>query len=151
VKAAVSSYLAGVMAAAVLACSPGVPDEARSATNSDSAAPTTDGDESRPTGLVNTVWRVTSPPDRAPGSFYLFLSNGTLVMTSCVETYRLATWQAEDGGRIAISEDQTVRYDAEFTAMSDRQARLQLNLKSERVALTLEQADAPYVCPDLRP
>lgn len=99
---------------------------------------------------VNKVWRVTAPTDRAPGSFYIFLSDGTLVMTSCVETYRLATWRAESDGRIRIAEDKITRYHAEIRQVSDRQLSLRLDLKNEQVALTLEAADVPYVCPDLR-
>jgi hypothetical protein len=35
--------------------------------------------------------------------------------------------------------------------IADRQARLRLHLKNEQIDLTMEQADVPYVCPDLRP
>lgn len=99
--------------------------------------------------LINKVWRITSPPDRAPGSFYIFLSDGTLVMTSCVETYRLATWRADGVSRLMIAEDPGVRYPAEIRDVRDREAHLRLILKSEQVELTLTQADAPFVCPDM--
>ena len=99
--------------------------------------------------LINKVWRITSPPDRAPGSFYIFLSDGTLVMTSCVETYRLATWRADGVSRLMIAEDPGVQYPAEIRDVRDREAHLRLILKSEQVELTLTQADAPFVCPDM--
>ena len=95
--------------------------------------------------LVNKVWKVTAPAGRARGSFYIFLSDGTLVMTSCVETYRLATWRSDAAGRIAIAEDEAVRYEAEMLELQDRQARLRLDLRNEDVELTLQTADAP-VC-----
>ena len=99
--------------------------------------------------LINKVWRITSPPDRAPGSFYIFLSDGTLVMTSCVETYRLATWRADGVSRLMIAEDPGVQYPAEIRDVRDREAHLRLILKSEQVELTLTQADAPFVCADM--
>jgi len=63
---------------------------------------------------VSTVWRITSPAGRPLGSFYLFLPNGTLLMTSCVETYRLATWRAESTNRLTIVEDTAVEYTADI-------------------------------------
>ena len=98
--------------------------------------------------LVNTVWRVTSG-NRAPGTLFVFLSNGTLVMTSCVEVYRLATWRAETTDRLTIVEDPPVQYTADMLALSQNSLSLRLNLRSEQVDLTLEAAQAPFVCPDL--
>jgi hypothetical protein len=98
--------------------------------------------------LVNTAWRVTSG-NRAPGTLFVFLSNGTLVMTSCVEVYRLATWRAETTDRLTIVEDATVQYTADIRTLSQNSLSLRLNLRSEQVDLTLEAAQAPFVCPDL--
>jgi hypothetical protein len=97
---------------------------------------------------VNTVWRVTSG-NRAPGTLFVFLSNGTLMMTSCVEVYRLATWRAESTDRLTIVEDPPVQYTADIQALSENRLNLRLNLRSEQVDLTLEAAQAPFVCPDL--
>ena len=98
--------------------------------------------------LVNTIWRVTSA-NRAPGTLFVFLSNGTLMMTSCVEVYRLATWQAETTDRLTIVEDIAVQYTADIQALNQNHLSLRLNLKTEQVDLTLEAAKAPFVCPDL--
>ncbi|NOT27581.1 MAG: hypothetical protein HOP16_15960 [Acidobacteria bacterium] len=98
--------------------------------------------------LVNKVWRVTSP-NRAPGTFYAFLSNGTLIMTSCVETYRLATWIAETPTRLEITEDTTVRYSADVLTLDETRLNLRLNLKNEQVNLELATPQVPFVCPDL--
>jgi hypothetical protein len=98
--------------------------------------------------LVNTVWRVTSG-NRAPGTLFVFLSGGTLVMTSCVEVYRLATWRAETTDRLTIVEDTTVQYTADIQALSQNSLSLRLNLRSEEFDLTLEAAQAPFGCPDL--
>jgi hypothetical protein len=98
--------------------------------------------------LANTVWRVTSG-NRAPGTLFIFLSNGTLMITSCVEVYRLARWRAETMDRLTIVEDVTVQYTADIQALSEDRLSLRLNLRSEQVDLTLEAAQAPFVCPDL--
>ena len=128
-------------------CTP-APDTARSTPVNTPAPPAT------PVGLaggplVSTVWRITSPAGRPLGSFYIFLPNGTLVMTSCVETYRLATWQAETTDRLTIAEDPTVRYIADILALSQDSLSVRLNLRNEQVELTFEPAQAPFVCPDL--
>ena len=98
---------------------------------------------------MNTVWRITNPAGRPLGSFYLFLPNGTLVMTSCVETYRLATWRAESTNQLTIVEDTAVEYTADIQALSENSLSLRLNLRSEQVEMAFEPAQAPFVCPDL--
>ena len=70
-------------------------------------------------------------------------------MTSCVETYRLATWQTEGTDRLTIAEDPTVSYTADILALSEYSLRLRLNLRSEQVEIAFEPAQAPFVCPDL--
>ena len=151
--AALSLLAATISLGDLTACSsPPASDEAASRpTNVQVAEPAGDQTESPTARLVNKVWKVTAPAGRARGSFYIFLSDGTLVMTSCVETYRLATWRSDAAGRIAIAEDEAVRYEAEILELQDRQARLRLGLRNEDVELSLQTADAPYVCPDLRP
>jgi hypothetical protein len=100
--------------------------------------------------LADKVWRVTAPGNRAPGTVYVFLSDGTLMMTSGVETYRLAVWRADSATRLTIVEDAVVSYGADVLEMTDRLLRLRLALKSENVELTLEPAQTPAACPDLR-
>jgi hypothetical protein len=76
-------------------------------------------------------------------------------MTSCVETYRLATWRAETPGdaapnRLTIVEDTNTAYGAEVRRADAQRLDLRLHLKSEVVDLGLEPATTPFVCPDLR-
>ena len=48
------------------------------------------------TSLFSHIWRMSKAPSQpAPGSIYIYLPNGTLLETSCVETYRVATWTVE--------------------------------------------------------
>ena len=101
--------------------------------------------------FTNRVWRITSPADRPLGSLYLFLSDGTLVMTSCVETYRLATWRRDRPDRLTIVEDPVTSYSADIRRADEQRLELRLHPKSEDVDLGLEPATTPFVCPDLRP
>ena len=43
--------------------------------------------------FANIAWALDDPA-AAPGSFRIFLADGTLVMDSCFETYRIAEWRA---------------------------------------------------------
>ena len=99
--------------------------------------------------LLNKVWRVTAPPGKPLGSMYVFLPDGTLLMTSCVETYRLAKWSANSDGTLTITEDAATTYRATYQA-ADRTAKLTFELKNERMSVDLRVADTPFVCPDLR-
>ena len=110
------------------------------------AAPAPSTTESR---LTNKVWLLTAPAGRAPGSLYVFLADGTLMMTSCVETYRLATWQLQGDDRLLVTEDPTTSYVVRVIDLGERDLRLRLELIGENVDLELRTADAPIVCPDL--
>jgi len=99
--------------------------------------------------LLNKVWRVTAPTGKPLGSMYLFLPDGTLLMTSCVETYRLAKWSANADGTLTITEDAATTYRATYQA-ADRTAKLTFALKNEQLSVDLRVAETPFVCPDLR-
>lgn len=142
------SYGAVVLVGLFVGCAPS-PDTTRPPTPVDTPAPPVTAPDLSVDPLVSTVWRITSPAGRPLGSFYLFLPNGTLVMTSCVETYRLATWQREGTDRLTIVEDPTVRYTADILALGADSLRLRLNLRSEQLELAFELAQVPFVCPDL--
>ena len=72
-------------------------------------------------------------------------------MTSCVETYRLATWHLDASNRVTIVEDATTSYAADVRRADADRLELRLHLKAENVDLVLEPATTPFVCPDLRP
>ena len=137
-----------VLGAHIAGCAPSQ-DMTQRSTTVNAPAPSIAATDLAAGPLVSTVWRITSPTGRPLGSFYIFLPNGTLVMTSCVETYRLATWRAESTDRLTIVEDPPVQYTADIQALSENRLNLRLNLRSEQVDLTLEAAQAPFVCPDL--
>lgn len=100
-----------------------------------------------PDQLVNRVWLATSP-SAAPGTIRLFLSDGSLVMDSCFETYRLARWKRLTDRRIEWTED-TARIEAEIVELSENAMRLRLHLVGEVQEQSYRVADVPTVCPDM--
>jgi hypothetical protein len=104
--------------------------------------------------LLNRIWRVSnSSYGPASGAIYIFLSNGTLLETSCVETYRIAVWsvdKAQPDTLRAVEDQQQV-----FTATVGQASggTLHLHQKMIRSAetrdITLTAVDGEFVCPDL--
>jgi hypothetical protein len=105
------------------------------------------GDAPRQRELVGTVW-VSTDASAAPGTFRLFLPDGTLVMDSCWETYRLAPWRPIDHRRIEWTED-TARIEAHITQLTDERLQLRLQLRGEVKEETYRPANVPTVCPDI--
>ena len=98
--------------------------------------------------FVGKTW-LSTDPSAPPGTLRIFLPDGTLVMDSCGETYRLARWRAIDERRIEWQED-TARIEAEVTEVSSDQLQLRLHLVSEVKEEHYRSASVPYVCPDTR-
>ena len=98
--------------------------------------------------VENRVWLDTGA-DAAPGSLRAFLSDGTLVMTSCVEVYRLAPWRWIDGSRLAWEEDGRSLH-GEVVLVGRDEMVLAIELGGETVTRRFSAAQAPVVCPGLR-
>ena len=98
---------------------------------------------------VGKVW-MSIDQSAALGTFRIFLPDGTLVMDSCGETYRLALWRAIEERHIEWQED-SARIEAEVRQMSPDQLRLRLQLVGEVKEENYRLARAPFVCPDARP
>lgn len=113
-------------------------------------APSVADAQARPsTWFVGRTW-VSTDPAAAPGTLRIFLADGTLLMDSCGETYRLATWRTLGRGRIAWTED-GVRIAADVSRPSAGELRLRLHLRSEVKDERYRLATVPFVCPDARP
>ncbi len=97
--------------------------------------------------FVGKTW-VATDPAAAPGTFLIFLPDGTLVMDSCWETYRLARWRAIDDRRIEWTED-TARLESQITRLTDEELQLRLQLVGEVKDETYRLAQVPWVCPDM--
>src|SRR5687768_11536499 len=98
--------------------------------------------------FVGKTWLSTDPA-AAQGTIRIFLADGTLVMDSCFETYRLARWEALDEKRIAWQED-TARIEAEVDDSTTGQLRLRLHLTQEIKDESYRVAPMPFVCPDVQ-
>jgi hypothetical protein len=104
--------------------------------------------------LVARIWRISaSPYGPASGSIYIFLPNGTLLETSCVETYRIATWSADPDEQrsLRVIEDQRPAFSATLSEVCGNTLHLHQELlhSSETRELTLTAIDGEFVCPDL--
>ena len=92
--------------------------------------------------FVNKFW-ITTTPGMALGSMVLFLSDRTMLMTSCVETYRLTKWDFS-GDRMRWIEE-SIPIEAVFTMPRSNELRLAIAGQDRVQAYQLSQV--PYVCP----
>jgi len=104
--------------------------------------------------VTGRIWRVTKAPSQPPlGAIYVFLSNGTLLETSCVETYRIATWKIDQQAPLVLRviEDGRPAFTAAMTQSSDTTLRFQKKLlrSNETQEISLTAVDKEFVCPDL--
>ena len=104
--------------------------------------------------LFNRIWQVTrTKPPAAPGSLYVFLPNGTLLMTSCGETYRVALWSRDPKlpNTIRLTEDGQLSATLTVQNFNGATVRLTRTLvrTGEKTTLTLAALDKEFVCPDL--
>lgn len=97
--------------------------------------------------LTDKIW-VRTDSTGLPGVLRLFLANGTLLIDSCWETYRLTQW--------TMTSDSTLRWQegvAEITAdvltLTEDELVLRLNLTSGTEVLRFAAAPVPYLCPDI--
>ena len=97
--------------------------------------------------VENRVW-IDQDPEAARGTLLAFMSDGTLVMTSCVETYRLAPWRWVEGGTLVWEEDgRNLR--AEVALVEKGALALVMDIGGETVTKNYQAAQSPVVCPDL--
>ena len=97
---------------------------------------------------VGKIW-VSTDSSSPLGTFRIFLPDGTLVMDSCVETYRLAKWRAIDSRRVEWQED-TATIEAEIAQSSPDELLLRVRLGGQVTEQRYRLATVPYVCPDMR-
>jgi hypothetical protein len=78
----------------------------------------------------------------------IFLSDGTLVMDSCWETYQLAKWQAESDSVVSWQEGPaTIR--ATVLELDPGTLVLRMNLATETHDEHYRPAPVPFLCPDM--
>lgn len=107
------------------------------------------------TQLFSRIWQVAkSPSQSAFGSIYIFLANGTLLETSCVETYRIAIWTIDNKAprALRVVEGGQMAFTATIAELTDTTLQLQQRLAhgNQERDITLKAAEQEFVCPDLR-
>lgn len=106
--------------------------------------------------LFSRAWRVSpSAHGEASGAIYVFLPNGTLLETSCVETYRIATWAADAANpmKLKIQEDNRPAFAATFSVADDNTLHMTQALKlgpREVKEITLTGIEKEFVCADMK-
>ena len=105
--------------------------------------------------LFSRIWRVDSAPTKpAAESLYIFMANGTLLETSCTETYRIAKWTIDKRSpmTLRVVEDGSLAFTAAITELNDSTLRIQKRLahRGETQNVTLKAVNKEFVCPDLR-
>lgn len=96
--------------------------------------------------IGDRVW-LDEDPEAPRGSLLVFLSDGTLLMTSCGETWRLAAWRWVEGSRIVWEEDGAfVRADVALVGGDALALSLELE-GGETRSRSFRLARAPMVCP----
>ena len=94
--------------------------------------------------VENRVW-IEEGGAAAPGTFLAFLSDGTLVMDSCVETWRLAPWRWVEGSTLVWQED-TATLRAEVALVGGGELVLVMDPGGENASRSFAAAQAPVVC-----
>jgi hypothetical protein len=118
----------------------------------ETVAPSTSGRDL--TQLFSHIWQVTDTLSKpAPGSIYVFLANGTLLQTSCAETYRIARWSIDksDPSVLRVVEDGQLAFTASITELTSQTLKFRQKLArgNETRSVTLKAVEREFVCPDL--
>lgn len=151
--------LMGLMACAPTSNTAQQVSPSASATESPVSAPTESPSITESAGrdltpLFSKIWRVSeAPSEPALGSINVFLPNGTLLQTSCVETYLIGGWtiDKEQPNVLQVSENGMPAYTAQIVELTDTTLQLQLTLTqtNETQNITLTAVEDEFVCPDL--
>ncbi|MCB2096830.1 MAG: hypothetical protein KDE05_04295 [Parvularculaceae bacterium] len=96
--------------------------------------------------FANVAW-AQDDPAAAPGSFRIFLADGSLIMDSCYETYRVARWRATGDATFAWTED-TSEISARIENLTDDKMTLVLKLANEEATLSFTRINGEVLCPE---
>jgi hypothetical protein len=103
--------------------------------------------------LTSHAWRLTKAPTTpANGSLFIFLADGKMLQTSCVETYRIATWSESEPKVLSVVENGQLAFTARITELTSNTLRLDQRLvrSNEQRQLEFAAVARESVCPDLR-
>jgi hypothetical protein len=100
-------------------------------------------EQARPTAVsfVDKVWRVRESSAVEPGTLYVFLSEGTLVIASPHGKPALGTWKSENGALTMVEE--SIPYKIDILKLTRDELRIRSHNPGEPVEITMVPADAP--------
>ena len=91
--------------------------------------------------FINKVWSVTDSTTVAPGTLYVFLSEGTLVITSSHSTPMTGKWSKTDEGLTMAEEGLSYRVDV--LRLTDSEFRIRSHNPGKPVDIGMKVAPAP--------
>jgi hypothetical protein len=129
-----------VAAAAVLALACQAPT-AQPAAQEAGSAPAPTSTASTGAGFVNRVWSVRESTSVAAGTLYVFLSDGTLVVTASTGKPSLGRWSAHGDGLTMVEEG--IPYEVDVLELSADEFTIRSHNPGEAVVITLVPAPSP--------
>lgn len=110
----------------------------------DRPAPT-EGRPDEPKGsgaiFVNKVWRVSASSSVAPGTLYVFLAEGTLIVASANGKPAMGTWRYESDALTMVEEG--IAYKADILKLSKDEFRIRSHNPGKSVEIALVPANGP--------
>lgn len=98
--------------------------------------------------LTERFWVQSEADSGLPGSMVLFLSEGTMMQTSCWEGYRLSNWHMTSEQSLSWRED-TMTIEADIVELNEAELVLALRLGEDIVEKRYAPSAVPFVCPDM--
>jgi hypothetical protein len=89
--------------------------------------------------FTDVVWKVASSPSVSPGSLYVFLSEGTLVITRAGDTPMTGSWTRNTDGLIMV--EQGISYRTEILSLTADEFRIRSHNPGTPVDITLVRAE----------
>lgn len=107
----------------------------------ETASATVETPANEPVTFINRVWSVAERSDGADrGSLYIFLSDGTLVISSPNATPSLGSWRAEGDGLVMIEEG--IEYDVDILGVSADEFRIRSHNPGQPLEIRFVPASA---------
>ena len=109
------------------------------APKSRSAASRSDVPKEAAVGFINQVWKVSRSSGVEPGMMYVFLSDGTLVITSPHGKPAFGTWKFENRGLTMVEE--SIPYKVEILKLSPAEFTIRMHSPGGPLEITFVPAD----------
>ncbi|MBA3726093.1 MAG: hypothetical protein H0W86_06485 [Armatimonadetes bacterium] len=100
-----------------------------------------------PVGFVNRVWKVKDSSAVEPGTLYVFLSDGSLIITSPKGKPDLRTWKYD--GEVFTIVEESVPHKVDILDISSAEFRIRSKNPGEPVEILLTPAETPAL-PDTK-